>query len=57
MDDRCGNDNKLLYSPVAIDVLGYLFGDFDEDELVEFLPEEDAEVELIDEQRPPASIS
>jgi len=57
MDDRCGNDNKPLYSPAATDVLGYLLEDIDADELAEFLPEEDAEVELMDEQRPPASIS
>lgn len=57
MDNRCGNDNKPLYSPATIDVLGYLLNDIDEDELAKYLPEEDAEVELMDEQRPPVSIS
>jgi len=56
-DDRCGTDNKPLYSPAATDVLEYLLGELEEDELAEFLPEEDEDIELMEEQRPPASIS
>jgi DEAD/DEAH box helicase domain-containing protein len=57
MDDRCGNDNRPLYSPAATDVLEHLLGDQEENDLNEHLPETDSEVTLVDEQRPPASIS
>lgn len=57
MDDRCGNDNRPLYSPAAADVLKHLLGDQGGDDLDEHLPETDTEVTPVDEQRPPASIS
>lgn len=57
MDDRCGNDNKPLYSPAATDVLERLLGEFDGDELADYLPEENTTVESENERRPPASIS
>jgi len=57
MDDRCGNDNRPLYSPAAADVLEHLLGDQEEDDLNEHLPETDSEVTPVEEQRPPASIS
>jgi len=57
MDDRCGNDNRPLYSPAAADVLEHLLADQDVDDLEEHLPETDSEVHPVDDQRPPASIS
>ena len=57
MDDRCGNDNRPLYSPAAADVLEHLLGDQEEDDLNEHLPETGSEVTPVEEQRPPASIS
>jgi len=47
MDDRCGNDNRPLYSPAAADVLEHLLGDQEEDDLNEHLPETDGEVTLL----------
>ncbi|MFA9518068.1 DEAD/DEAH box helicase [Halopenitus sp. H-Gu1] len=65
MDDRCGNDNKPLYSPAATDVLARLLGEIDDDEVTAYLPTHEDEMkshqgdelEGREEPRPPASIS
>lgn len=56
MDDRCGNDNKPLYSPAATDLLASLLGDIEQDKLVEHSCETESDADLID-GRPTASIS